>query len=318
MGRKMRILVAGGAGFLGSHLCRYLLGKGDEVICVDNLCTGRLANIKDLQKRRNFRFIRHDIIMPLKIAGPIDQIYDLASRASPPNYQSEPVHTMLTNAIGTNNLLRLAIEKKARFFFASTSEVYGDPKEHPQKESYWGHVNPVGIRSCYDESKRFGEALCMAYQRRHGVDIRLVRIFNTYGPYMQKDDGRVITNLINQALAGKDMTIYGNGKQTRSFCYVEDEIEGIYRLMNSGITKPVNIGNPNEFTVLELAKLIKKLTGTGSKIVFMPLPADDPLQRRPDIGKAKKELGWDPKIQLEEGLKRTIAFFKAQHIAASN
>lgn len=318
MGRKMRILVAGGAGFLGSHLCRYLLGKGDEVICVDNLCTGRLANIKDLQKRRNFRFIRHDIIMPLKIIGHIDQIYDLASRASPPNYQSEPVHTMLTNAIGTNNLLRLAIEKKARFFFASTSEVYGDPKEHPQKESYWGHVNPVGIRSCYDESKRFGEALCMAYQRRHGVDIRLVRIFNTYGPYMQKDDGRVITNLINQALAGKDMTIYGNGKQTRSFCYVEDEIEGIYRLMNSGITKPVNIGNPNEFTVLELAKLIKKLTGTGSKIVFMPLPADDPLQRRPDIGKAKKELGWDPKIQLEEGLKRTIAFFKAQHIAASN
>lgn len=314
----MRILVAGGAGFLGSHLCRYLLGKGDEVICVDNLCTGRLANIKDLQKRRNFRFIRHDIIMPLKIIGHIDQIYDLASRASPPNYQSEPVHTMLTNAIGTNNLLRLAIEKKARFFFASTSEVYGDPKEHPQKESYWGHVNPVGIRSCYDESKRFGEALCMAYQRRHGVDIRLVRIFNTYGPYMQKDDGRVITNLINQALAGKDMTIYGNGKQTRSFCYVEDEIEGIYRLMNSGITQPVNIGNPNEFTVLELAKLIKKLTGTGSKIVFMPLPADDPLQRRPDIGKAKKELGWDPKIQLEEGLKRTIAFFKAQHIAASN
>lgn len=309
----MRILVAGGAGFLGSHLCRYLVNKGDEVICVDNLCTGRDANIRDLLKRRNFRFLQHDIISPVRIAGKLDQIYDMASRASPPNYQSEPVHTMLTNALGVNNLLRLAMEKKARFFFASTSEVYGDPEEHPQNEGYWGHVNPIGIRSCYDESKRFAEALCMAYKRRHGVDIRIVRIFNTYGPYMQKDDGRVVTNLINQALDGEDLTIYGDGKQTRSFCYVGDEIEGIYRLMNSGITGPVNIGNPREFTVLELAKLIKKLTGTKSKLVFRPLPADDPLQRRPDITLAKKELGWEPKIPLEEGLKRTIEFFKAQH-----
>jgi len=308
----MRILVAGGAGFLGSHLCRYLVTKGDEVVCVDNLCTGSASNIKDLLRRRNFRFLRHDIIAPLKIDGRLDQIYDLASRASPPNYQSEPVHTMLTNAIGTNNLLRLAMEKKARFFFASTSEVYGDPEEHPQKESYWGHVNPIGVRSCYDESKRFAEALCMAYKRRHGVDIRLVRIFNTYGPYMQKTDGRVITNFIDQALNGQDLTVYGDGKQTRSFCYVEDEIEGIYRLMNSNIPGPVNLGNPNEFTILELAKLVKKLTGAKSKIVFMPLPADDPLQRRPDIAKAKKELGWEPKIKLEDGLRRTIDYFRTQ------
>ncbi len=309
---QKRILVAGGAGFLGSHLCRYLVNKGEEVLCIDNLCTGRAANIKDLLKRQNFRFVQHDIIAPLKIKGRLDQIYDMASRASPPNYQSEPVHTMLTNAIGTNNLLRLAMEKKARFFFASTSEVYGDPEEHPQKESYWGHVNPIGVRSCYDESKRFGEALCMAYMRRHGVDIRIVRIFNTYGPYMQKDDGRVVTNLINQALKGEDMTIYGDGKQTRSFCYVEDEIEGIYLLMNSKITGPVNIGNPKEFTMLELAKLIKKLTGTNSRLVYRPLPSDDPLQRRPDISLAKKELGWEPKIPLKEGIARTIEFFRSQ------
>jgi nucleoside-diphosphate-sugar epimerase len=309
----MRILVTGGAGFLGSHLCRYLANKGDEVICVDNLCTGRDANIRDLLKRRNFSFLQHDIIAPLKIAGRLDQIYDMASRASPPNYQSEPVHTMLTNAIGTNNLLRLAMEKKARFFFASTSEVYGDPEEHPQKESYWGHVNPTGVRSCYDESKRFAEALCMAYKRRHGVGIRIVRIFNTYGPYMQRDDGRVVTNLINQALSGEEMTIYGDGKQTRSFCYVDDEIEGIYRLMNSTISEPVNIGNPGEFSVLELAKLIKKLTGTKSKIVFRSLPSDDPVKRRPDITKARKELGWEPKIKLEDGLRRTIEFFRTQH-----
>jgi nucleoside-diphosphate-sugar epimerase len=308
----MRILVAGGAGFLGSNLCRYLLRKGETVICVDNLCTGNEENIADLKRDKNFSFIKQDIIEPLVIEGKLNQIYDLASRASPPNYQSEPVHTLLTNSTGTNNLLRLALEKKARFFFASTSEVYGDPEEHPQKETYWGHVNPNGIRSCYDESKRFAEALCMAYQRKHNLDVRIVRIFNTYGPFMQKDDGRVVTNLINQALSNKDMTIYGDGKQTRSFCYVDDEIEGIYRLMNSNMRTPVNVGNPSELTVLEIAEKIKKLTGTKSKIVFKPMPADDPLRRRPDITLAKKELGWEPKVSLEEGLTRTIAYFKAR------
>jgi nucleoside-diphosphate-sugar epimerase len=308
----MRILVAGGAGFLGSNLCRYLLRKGETVICVDNLCTGNEENIADLKRDKNFSFIKQDIIEPLVIEGKLNQIYDLASRASPPNYQSEPVHTLLTNSTGTNNLLRLALEKKARFFFASTSEVYGDPEEHPQKETYWGHVNPNGIRSCYDESKRFAEALCMAYQRKHNLDVRIVRIFNTYGPFMQKDDGRVVTNLINQALSNKDMTIYGDGKQTRSFCYVDDEIEGIYRLMNSSMRTPVNVGNPSELTVLEIAEKIKKLTGTKSKIVFKPMPADDPLRRRPDITLAKKELGWEPKVSLEEGLTRTIAYFKAR------
>jgi nucleoside-diphosphate-sugar epimerase len=310
----MRILVAGGAGFLGSNLCRYLLKRGETVICADNLCTGNADNITDLKRDKNFSFIQHDIIEPLRIEGKLNQIYDLASRASPPNYQSEPVHTLLTNAIGTNNLLKLALEKKARFFFASTSEVYGDPEDHPQKETYWGHVNPTGIRSCYDESKRFEEALCMAYQRKHNLDVRIVRIFNTYGPFMQKDDGRVVTNLINQALNNENMTIYGDGKQTRSFCYVDDEIEGIYRLMNSNMRTPVNVGNPSELTVLEIAEKIKKLTGTKSKIVFKPMPADDPLRRRPDITLAKKELGWEPKISLEEGLTKTIAYFKARQI----
>lgn len=306
----MRIIVAGGAGFLGSHICRYLLKKGEQVICVDNLCTGSKENIKDLLKDKSFSFIQHDIIEPLRIEGKIGQIYDMASRASPPNYQSEPVHTMLTNSIGTNNLLKLATEKKATFLFASTSEVYGDPEEHPQKESYWGHVNPNGIRSCYDESKRFAEALCMSYKRKHGTNIRLVRIFNTYGPYMQKDDGRVVTNLINQALNGEALTIYGDGRQTRSFCYVDDEVEGIYRLMNSDLTGPVNIGNPNEFTILQLAEMVKRLMKISSPIRFEQLPSDDPLKRRPDITLAKKELGWEPKVQLEEGLKKTIYYFK--------
>ncbi len=306
----MRILVAGGAGFLGSHLCRYLLSKGDEVICVDNLCTSSRENIKDLVPNKNFSFVEHDIIQPLRIEGPIGQIYDMDSRASPPNYQTEPVHTLLTNSYGTNNLLKLALEKNATFLFTSTSEVYGDPEEHPQKESYWGHVNPIGIRSCYDESKRFAEALCMAYMRQHHSKIRLVRIFNTYGPFMQKDDGRVVTNLIDQALNGEDLTIYGDGRQTRSFCYVEDEIRGIHMLMNSGHTGPMNIGNPSEITVLELAETIRKLTGTKSKIVFKPLPKDDPLRRRPDISLAKKELGWEPRVSLEEGLRRTIEHFK--------
>jgi nucleoside-diphosphate-sugar epimerase len=307
----MRILVAGGAGFLGANLCRYLLEKGNSVVCVDSLATGNKANITGMLGNPRFEFIEQDIIKPLSIECKLDHIYHLASRASPPNYQSEPIHTMLTNAIGTNNLLRLALEKKAVFLMASTSEVYGDPEEHPQKESYWGHVNPTGIRSCYDESKRFAEALCMAYHRRHKVPIRIVRIFNTYGPYMQADDGRVVSNLINQALSNRPMTIYGDGTQTRSFCYVDDEVEGLYRLMNSKVIGPVNIGNPNEITVLEIAKHIRYLTGTKSKIVFKPLPQDDPIRRRPDIALAKKELGWEPKISLDEGLKRTIAYFRA-------
>jgi UDP-glucuronate decarboxylase len=307
----MRILVSGGAGFLGTNLCRYLLEKGESVICVDSLATGNKRNIAGILGNPRFEFMEQDIITPLNIKGKLDQIYHLASRASPPNYQSEPIHTMLTNAIGTNNLLRLALEKKAVFFMASTSEVYGDPEEHPQRESYWGHVNPTGIRSCYDESKRFAEALCMAYHRRHKLPIRIVRIFNTYGPYMQADDGRVVSNLINQALSNRPMTIYGDGTQTRSFCYVDDEIEGLHRLMNSKLIGPVNIGNPNEISVLEIANQIKSLTGTKSKIVFRPLPQDDPIRRKPDIALAVKELGWEPKIQLDEGLKRTIAYFKA-------
>jgi nucleoside-diphosphate-sugar epimerase len=308
----MRILVAGGAGFLGSHLCRYLLNKGETVICVDNLCTSSKDNIKDFLKHKNFSFIEQDIIEPIKIEGRLDQIYHLASRASPPNYQAEPVHTMLTNSIGTDNLLKLSLEKNATFLLASTSEVYGDPKEHPQKEGYWGHVNPNGVRSCYDESKRFAEALCMSYKRQHNAKIRIVRIFNTYGPYMQKDDGRVVTNLINQALTGQELSIYGDGRQTRSFCYVDDEILGICLLMNSEVTGPVNIGNPKEFTILELAELVKKLMGIKAPIRFKPLPQDDPLRRRPDISLAKKELGWEPKIELEEGLKRTIEYFRVQ------
>ena len=308
----MIILVAGGAGFLGSHLCRRLIKTGETVICVDNLCTGSKDNIKDLLKNKNFTFIEHDIIEPLKIMPKIDQIYELASRASPPNYQTEPVHTMLTNSLGTNNMLKLAMEKKATLLFASTSEVYGDPEEHPQRESYWGHVNPTGVRSCYDESKRFAEALCMAYKRRYNVKIRIARIFNTYGPYMQKEDGRVVTNLINQALNGEELTVYGDGKQTRSFCYVDDEIEGLYRLMNSSLTGPVNIGNPKEITVLELAEIVRKIMKISSKLRFEPLPSDDPLRRRPDITLAKKELGWEPKVPLEEGLKKTIDYFKSQ------
>ncbi len=302
--------MTGGAGFIGSHLCWYLLNKGDSVICIDDLSTGNKNNIKDFMKNKNFSFINHNVIEPIKIKGKLDQIYHLASRASPPNYQSEPIHTLLTNAIGTDNLIKLALEKKAVLLFASSSEVYGHPEQHPQKESYWGNVNPIGVRSCYDESKRFGEALCMAYMRKHKAKVKIARIFNTYGPKIQVNDGRVVTNLINQALNNKDMTIYGNGKQTRSFCYVDDMIEGIYKMMNSNFIGPVNLGNPEEFTILELANIIKRLTNSKSKFVFKPLPKDDPIRRRPDISLAKKELEWEPKIGLEEGLKRTIDYFK--------
>ena len=308
----MRILISGGAGFIGSHLCKFLVSKGEEVICIDDLSSGSKDNVKELKKHKNFSFIGHDIIQPIEIKGKIDQIYHLASRASPPNYQSEPIHTLLTNSVGTNSLLKLAMEKDAALLYSSTSEVYGDPEEHPQKESYWGNVNPIGIRSCYDESKRFGEALCMAYYRKHKVKIKIVRIFNTYGPNMQHDDGRVITNFINQTLNNKPLTIFGDGKQTRSFCYVDDMVNGLVLMMNSKSIGPVNLGNPKERSVLQVAELIKKLTGSKSEMEFLPLPRDDPVRRKPDITLADELLGWKPQVGFEEGLLKTIEFFKNQ------
>ena len=307
----MRILVTGGAGFLGSHLCDRLLADGHELICLDNLFTGRKSNIAHLLGNPNFEFVRHDVIDPFKFE--VDQIYNLACPASPPHYQFNPIKTTKTSVMGAINCLGLAKRVKARVFQASTSEVYGDPEVHPQPESYWGHVNPIGRRSCYDEGKRVAETLFFDYHRENKVDIRIVRIFNTYGPRMHPNDGRVVSNFIVQALKGQDITIYGDGKQTRSFCYVDDLIEGFVRLMNQTKTVgPVNIGNPGEFTMLQLAELTLKLVGGQSKIVRQPLPADDPKQRRPDITLAQTMLGWEPTVALEEGLKRTIDYFKTQ------
>ncbi len=307
----MRILVTGGAGFLGSHLCDRLLKDGHDVICLDNFFTGRKANIAHLHGRPDFELVRHDVIDPFKFE--VDQIYNLACPASPPHYQYNAIKTVKTSVMGAINCLGLAKRTKARVFQASTSEVYGDPALHPQPESYWGNVNPIGIRSCYDEGKRVAETLFMDYHRQNQVDIRIVRIFNTYGPRMHPNDGRVVSNFIVQALKGEDITIYGDGTQTRSFCYVDDLIEGFIRLMNqNAVTGPINIGNPGEFTMLQLAELTLKLTGSKSKIVHRPLPGDDPKQRRPDITLAKKHLGWEPSVPLEEGLKRTIAYFKTQ------
>jgi Nucleoside-diphosphate-sugar epimerases len=307
----MRILVTGGAGFLGSHLCDRLLKDGHEVICLDNFFTGRKANIAHLHGRADFELVRHDVIDPFKFE--VDQIYNLACPASPPHYQYNAIKTVKTSVMGAINCLGLAKRVRARVFQASTSEVYGDPAVHPQPESYWGNVNPIGVRSCYDEGKRVAETLFMDYHRQNGVDVRIVRIFNTYGPRMHPNDGRVVSNFIVQALKGEDITIYGDGTQTRSFCYVDDLIEGFVRLMNQNeVTGPINIGNPGEFTMLQLAELTLKLTGSKSKIVHRPLPGDDPKQRRPDITLAKKHLGWEPSIPLEEGLKRTIAYFKTQ------
>ena len=305
-----RILVTGGAGFIGSHLCEKLLNQGNEVICLDNLFTGRKENILHLMSNLHFEFIRHDVIEPIYVE--CDQIYNLACPASPPHYQFDPVKTAKTGVMGALNVLELARHCKARVLQASTSEVYGDPEVHPQPESYWGHVNPNGIRSCYDEGKRMAETLFFDYHRQEGVDIKIVRIFNTYGPRMRPDDGRVVSNFIMQALRGEDITIYGDGKQTRSFCYVEDLVEGLIRMMNSrdGFTGPVNLGNPGEFTMLELAELVLKLTGSASKLVHKPLPQDDPTQRRPVIDLAEKELGWKPTISLADGLEPTIAYFK--------
>ena len=304
------VLVTGGAGFIGSHLCEFLLGKGFEVICMDNLITGNKKNIEHLNNNKNFIFVKHNVNEHIKVNETVDYILHFASPASPVDYQKIPIQTLKTGSLGTHNTLGLAFAKKAKYLLASTSEVYGDPKVNPQPESYWGNVNPVGPRGCYDEAKRFAEALVMAYHRVHKVDARIVRIFNTYGPKMRKDDGRVVPNFINQALKNKPITIYGDGKQTRSFCYVSDLVGGIYRLMTSNLNDPVNLGNPEEHTILDFAQIIKKLTKSKSEIAFKELPVDDPHIRCPDISKAKKELGWKPKVSLKEGLSRTVEWFK--------
>lgn len=304
-----RILVTGGAGFLGSHLCEYLLEQGADVVCIDNFFSGSKDNIRHLFYHPYFELIRHDVIHPLFIE--VDQIYHLACPASPIHYQHNAIKTVKTNVMGTINMLGLAKRIKARILLASSSEVYGDAKVHPQKEDYWGNVNPIGRRSCYDEGKRVAETLMMDYSRQNNVDIKITRIFNTYGPRMAIDDGRVVSNFIVQALKGEDLTVYGDGKQTRSFCYVSDLIAAVVRMMNAENFKgPVNIGNPAEFSVLDLAGKIVKLTGSPSKIVFKPLPSDDPVRRCPDISLAKEKLGWEPRVGLEEGLFKTIEYFR--------
>ena len=307
---KKKILVTGGAGFLGSHLCERLLDEGNEVICVDNFFTGQKQNVVHLVSNPYFELIRHDITMPFFIE--VDEIYNLACPASPIHYQYNAIKTIKTSVMGAINMLGLAKRIRAKVLQASTSEVYGDPEIHPQTEDYWGHVNPIGIRACYDEGKRCAESLFVNYHRQNDVRIKIMRIFNTYGPRMHPNDGRVVSNFIVQALKGKDITIYGDGSQTRSFCYVDDLLEGMIWLMNSReeFTGPVNIGNPNEFTIKELAELVIELTASKSKITYEPLPADDPMQRQPDISLAKKELNWEPTVQLREGLMKTIDYFK--------
>jgi UDP-glucuronate decarboxylase len=313
----MRILITGGAGFIGSHLCERLLAEGNEVICLDNFFTGRKENIFHLMDNHRFELIRHDVTEPILLE--VDQIYNLACPASPVHYQYNPVKTVKTSVMGAINMLGLAKRVKARIFQASTSEVYGDPEIHPQTENYWGNVNPIGLRSCYDEGKRIAETLFMDYHRQNGVDTRIVRIFNTYGPKMLENDGRVVSNFIVQALRGEDLTIYGTGEQTRSFCYVDDLVEGFIRLMNAeaeDIHLPVNIGNPGEFTMNELAQEVAKTIGKDIKITHLPLPQDDPKQRQPNITRAKEVLGWSPTIPLSEGLKKTVAYF-AERIKTS-
>jgi dTDP-glucose 4,6-dehydratase len=307
----VRVLVTGGAGFLGSHLCDRLLREGHEVIAMDNLLTGNERNIAHLQEEKRFRFVRHNVAQYIFVDGPLDAVLHFASPASPIDYLELPIQTLKVGSLGTHNALGLALAKRARFLLASTSEVYGDPLVHPQPETYWGNVNPIGPRGVYDEAKRFAEAITMAYRRSHGVDTRIVRIFNTYGERMRPRDGRVVPALIGQALAGEAMTVFGDGSQTRSFCYVSDLIEGIYRLLRSDTADPVNIGNPAELSVLEFARTIRDLTGTKSEIVFRPLPVDDPKVRQPDITKAKTLLGWEPRVKLDEGLRRTIEYFRS-------
>jgi UDP-glucuronate decarboxylase len=307
--KTKRILVTGGAGFLGSHLCERLTEQGHDVICLDNYFTGRKKNVEHLMGLRNFELMRHDVAFPIYLE--VDQIYNLACPASPVHYQYNAVKTIKTSVMGAINVLGLAKRVKARVLQASTSEVYGDPQEHPQKETYWGHVNPIGLRSCYDEGKRVAETLFFDYHRMNSVDIRVIRIFNTYGPRMHPNDGRVVSNFIVQALKGNDITIYGDGAQTRSFCFADDLIEGMMRLMNTdNIIGPVNVGNPGEFTIKQLAEEIIALTGSKSKIIYKPLPSDDPRQRKPDISLAKEKLGWEPAVPLKTGLVKTIEYFR--------
>jgi len=307
---NVRTVITGGAGFVGSHLCDRFLAEGHEVVCIDNLITGSTANHAHLHNNSRFSFIRHDICHPIEIDGPVDNILHFASPASPIDYLRHPIPTLKVGSLGTHNTLGMAKLKKSRFLLASTSEVYGDPEEHPQREDYWGHVNPIGVRGVYDEAKRFAEAMTMAYHRFHGVNTRIVRIFNTYGERMRLDDGRVLPNLMGQALRGEPLTVYGDGSQTRSFCYVSDLVDGIYRLLFSDFHEPVNLGNPAEVSILDFAKEIVELTGTTSKVVFKALPQDDPKVRRPDIDRARRLLGWEAKIERREGLSRTLKYFR--------
>jgi dTDP-glucose 4,6-dehydratase len=307
-----RAVVTGGAGFLGSHLCERLLAEGYRVVAVDNLVTGRTDNIQHLLDREDFQLLEHDVSKPFEIDGPVDRILHFASPASPIDYLELPIQTLKVGSLGTHNALGLAKAKGARFLLASTSEVYGDPKEHPQKESYWGNVNPIGPRGVYDEAKRFAEAMAMAYHRTHGLEVRIVRIFNTYGPRMRLRDGRVVPAFLQQALTGDPMTVFGKGNQTRSFCYVSDLIEGIWRLLNSDLETPCNIGNPTEMTILEFARTIRDAVGSDSEIVFEPLPEDDPKTRQPDITLARTRLGWEPKVTLEQGLASTLEYFRQE------
>jgi dTDP-glucose 4,6-dehydratase len=313
----VRTLITGGAGFIGSHLCERFLEDGHEVICVDNLITGSLANVAPLRANPGFTFIRHDISHPLEIDGPIDNILHFASPASPVDYLQYPIQTLKVGSLGTHNTLGLAKAKQARFLMASTSEVYGDPEVHPQKESYWGHVNPIGLRGVYDEAKRFAEAMVMAYHRTHGVDTRIIRIFNTFGPRMRLDDGRVLPNFMGQALRGEPLTVYGDGSQTRSFCYVDDLVAGIEKLLFTDFHEPVNLGNPSEVTILEFAREILALSGSSSTIEYRPLPQDDPRVRKPDITRARQLLNWEPRIDRHEGLRRTLIYFQKKIVSGT-
>jgi dTDP-glucose 4,6-dehydratase len=305
-----RVVVTGGAGFLGSHLCRALLARGDEVVAIDNLVTGSVTNIEELFGERGFTFVEHDVSQYVWVPGPVDVVMHLASPASPVDFERIPIQILKVGGLGTHNCLGLAKAKRARFFLASTSEVYGDPLVHPQPETYWGNVNPVGIRGVYDEAKRYAEAMTMAYHRDHGVEVRIVRIFNTYGPKMRPDDGRAISNFLVQALQGKPLTVFGDGTQTRSFCYVDDEVRGFLALLDSDVTGPVNIGNDDEYTIQQLAELAIEVTGSSSEISYEPLPVDDPTQRRPDLALARATLGWSPTVPLRTGLERTATYFR--------